>query len=301
MKIPKHIIKDSIREAFYTKKDINEELLLLEESSRQIDLWLENKTLINESMNVHISGADYERLDTLGNLSWKLMAPVWKFLETLPKDQLAYYMKNRMPEPLTPDGDDYFKPTGTLNFYTSGFTKQALTGTLKIIFDGLKKLGIKYGNVKTEQSGAYKSQVMRIPILANPHHGAYKGPPELNMSNINAYHIFHNVLQYEGENDFSMEAKELMQRIETLAHDQGWIEKNIIKPEDSDWPEAERDENDPDENPHLGIGKQLGNKLGGARMIMGGLNADDIRIRLREIWKVAKWAVDHGYNKLSVG
>jgi hypothetical protein len=154
------------------------------------------------------------------------------------------------------------------------------------IFNSLRRWNIKWKNPKIEQSKVYKSQVLRIPVIFNPNKDT--NLPELNLSNINAYQVFHNVLQYEGENDFHMTAKDLIERIEVLAHDEGWIGKNVIKPMDSDWPKAERDDQDTEENPHLGIVNQIGDKLGGARMIMNGLDEDDIKFRLREIWKVAK-------------
>lgn len=273
----KSIIKESLREAFFSKK-----------------------VLLTESMNLYIKGANYEKLEELHEIGWKIMRPVWQFLESLPKDQLEYFMKNRMPETLTPDGDDYFKPYGILNLYTAGLTRQALTGTLKLIFKGLRDLGIPFGKVKTEQSGMFKSGVIRIPILKNPYHGTYQGPPELNLSNTNAYQIFHNVLQYEGEHEFHMKAKELMERIETLANDPGWIDKNKINPTDTGIPDAEQDGNPDLENPHMDIVNQLGNALGGPRMIGGGISGERIRDVLHEVYLIAQWADDHGFEDLYI-
>jgi len=309
----KNIVRESLREAFYTRKDnffISKELEdilteslneYLQDVDGELELWLEDhdKILLKESMNLYVQGANYERLETLGNLSWKLMEPVWRYVEKLPPDQRAYFDKNRSAEVLTPDGDGYFKPLGILNLYTAGLVRSALTDVLKIIFAGLKKLSITYGKVKTEQSAMYKSQVMRIPILKNPHVGAYKGPPELNFSNVNAYQIFHNVLQYPGEHEFHMKAKELMERIESLTHDKSWIDKNKIHPTDSVFRSLPFDD-DEMENPHLDIINQLGRQLGGPRMIGGGLSGDDIRMRIGLIWNVAKWAVEHGHEDLYV-
>ena len=314
----KNIVRESLREAFYTKKsDVKvseyslskESIEILTESlneylkdvNDELELWLEDydKILLKESMNLYVKDANYEKLETLGDLSWKLMNPVWKYIEKLPPDQRVYFEKNKSAEVLTPDGDGYFKPLGILNLYTAGLIRSALTDVLKIIFAGLKKLGITYGKVKTEQSAMYKSQVMRIPILKNPHVGAYKGPPELNFSNVNAYQIFNNVLQYPGEHEFHMKAKELMERIESLTHDKGWIDKNKIHPTDSDWPKSEYDQQNV-ENPHLDIVNQLGKQLGGPRMIGGGLSGDDIRMRIGLIWNVAKWAVEHRHEDLYV-
>lgn len=273
----KHIVKDSLRVAFFKKP-----------------------TLVTESMSLYVKGANYDKLETLGDVSWKLMGPVWRYMETLPEDQKAYFQKNRSAEVLTPDGDGYFEPIGTLNLYTAGLTRNTLTVALKLIFQGLKQMGIVYGKVKTEPSNMYKSQVIRIPIIKNPQAGTYSGPPDVQMSNVNAYQIFHNVLQYEGEHEFSMKAKELMERIETLAHDKSWIDKNKINPTDSGIPDAEQDNNDDVENPHMDIVNQLGSQLGGARMIGGGLSGESIRGRLGEIWALAKWADDHGFEDLYV-
>lgn len=262
------------------------------------------KKAVNESMNLYVKGANTRRYDTLGELSHQVQAPMWHFLSTLPQDQQEYWKKNhRFPtyEIFTPDGPYYDQPTGIMNFYISGLTRQALTGLLKVIFGKLKQLGMSWGKIKREKSGVYDSEVIRIPIDKNPHAGQYRGPIELNMSNRNAYHIFKNILQYEPDDvhasSFSFKAKELMERIETLAHDEGWIDKHAIKPTDSDWPEAEYDKQDFD-NPNDAIVQQIGGALGGARMISGGLSGKDIRKRLRTIWKIAKWAVDNGFEEL---
>ena len=273
----KPIVKDALRDAFYTRK------------------------VVNESMNLYVKGADYKRLDSLGEVSHRLQAPLWHFLSSLPQDQQDYSKKNHtFPtyEILVPDGPYYFKPTGVLNFYTAGLVRNALIGSLKVIFGKLKEMGLTYGKIKTEKSGTYNSNVIRIPITNNPHENSYQGPPELNLSNVNAYQIFHNVLQYEGEHDFSMKAKELMERIETLVkNDPSWIDKNTIKPTDSHWPKAEQDPQDV-ENPHMDIVNQLG--AGGARMIGGGVSRDQIRERLHDIYLIAQWADDHGFEDLYV-
>lgn len=291
---------------------MNENLLLLEESSREIDLWLENKTVINESMNVTVDGASYKRTDRLDELVNYLQDTVVSpVLYTIKEpDQIAYFQKNSVGfwNILSADGSYYERQSGdpgigTINLYPSGITQIMLRKIVVGIIRQLKKLGIKCGKLKREPSGAYKiSDVIRIPIIEN-NSKKYGGPPELNLSNINSYQIFHNVLQFEGEHEFTMDAKELIERIEVLAHDKSWIDKNIIKPTDSDWPEAERDTEDPVENPHLDMMGKITGQLGsgGARIIGGGLNTDDIKFRLREIWKVAKWAVDNGYKTISVG
>ncbi len=298
-------------EAHNFPKQFNENLLLLEDCSREIELWLENKIeTIEESMNVVVSGANYERTDRLDELVNYLqntvVSPVLRTM-TAP-DQIEYFHKNSVGfwNILSADGSYYENPDadlslGTINLYPGGITSILLRRIVVGILRQLKKLGIKWGQLKREPSGAYKiSDVIRFPIISNGSKN-YQGPPELNLTNVNAYQIFHNVLQFEGEHDFTMDAKELMERIETLAHDKGWIDKNIIKRTDSDWPQAERDTEEPVENPHLGVMDKIGNQMGGARMIGMGLDSEGIEQRLQAIWKIAKWAVDHGHKTISVG
>lgn len=289
-----------------TTTNKNDLLLLLEESSREIDLWLENRTIV-ETMDLYVKGADYNRYDTLGRICSHVLNRVFYAMSQMPEDQQEYWKKNHMfptYEMIVPDGNYFDEPIGIINFYISGMTQQMLRLALKTIFKEFKTLGLKWGKVKTEQSKAYpKSSVIRIPITENNHVGQYKGPIELNMANRNAYHIFKNVLQFEPEDEsgssFSFTSDELLERIEALAKDQGWIDKHAINPTDSDWPEDERDEQD-FENPHDEFMKQIAGGLGGPRMIGSGLSGDDIRHRIRIIWQIAKWAKEHGYKELYV-
>ncbi len=255
-------------------------------------------------MNVMVKGVAYNRnmgdlSDVCNTLLDKVLSPIRK---DLPPDQQAYFQKNGVGfyETIVPDGS-YFSGagggTGVINFYISGLMAGTKEQVLDNVLGYLTKLGIKYDSPKVEQSGVYKSQVIRIPIVQNSN--KEERPPEINLSNVNAYQIFHNVLQYEGEHNFSMPAKDLVQRIVTiLKHDPDWIQKNVINRTDSDWPEAERDDQEI-ENPHLDIVKQLGS--GGARMIGMGLDADAISRRLLEILELAKWAVQKGYTEITVG
>ena len=267
--------------------------------------------LLKESMTVHPKGASFdmnmsELNDVCNALLGKVLSPI---LHKLPPDQGKYFQKNGVGfyETIVPDGS-YFTPhpegpgghggVGIINFYISGLIANVAQEVLKAILDYLKTLNIQHGTPKKEQSGVYKSEVVRIPVTNNPNKD--ESPPELNLSNVNAYQIFHNLLQYEGEHSFEMPAKDLIERITTiLRHDPEWIVKNTIARTDSDWPEAEQDPQDVD-NPHLGVINQLGSGLG-ARMIGMGLDADTIRERLFGLVKLAKWSIEHGSSEISVG
>lgn len=269
--------------------------------------------LITEGMSVHIEGANYKRLDNLLDLCHRLLdLSVTPVAGKLPPDQLEYFKKNGVPyyDTLTPDGDGFDKPTGIINFYIAGFMTKAVQQILKYVFDELRKMGIKWGPIRKEQSNSFKSQVIRIPIVKNEQ--KYSGPPEMSLSNITAYQIFHHILQYEGENDFSMEAQELKDRIESLKGDKDWLKKYTMKSFDTkmepelpgdEWKHADDtkpDTDDPSYNPHMNIINQIGGGLG-ARVIGGGLSEDDILKRLNYIWGIADWAVKHGHKKINVG
>lgn len=268
-------------------------------------------------MDVRVADCKPERrLDNLNDMSWYLLDTCVKpVFNTLPPDQLDYFKRNSVPyhDMITPDGGYYTQgegPTGTINFYISGFTSQALLKILRSIFTELRKLKIKWGHVRKEQSGVYKSQVIRIPIVKNMN--TYEGPPEPHLSNINAYHIFHTILQYEGEHEFTMDAEELVQRIESLVHDKGWVKKHVrlskvIKPEPpsdegDEWKKEEPPppEDNDEENPHDKISNQLVGQLGGTHY-MGGMDEEGIWDRLYSAYEVAKWAVEHGYKRIYVG
>lgn len=279
---------------------------LLKETVRQI---------VNESMNVYIKGANYKRTDDLHSLAYhlidKCLSPV---VNNLPSDQVQYFKKNGVQyyETIVPDGSFYSGEgggTGILNFYISGLTTQSLKEVLKSIFQELRKLKIHWGKIKKEKSGMYKSEVIRIPIKRND--GKYTGPPELNLANRNAYHIFHNILQFEGTDSFHMTAQELKDRIESLQNDKDWVKSNQIKPTDTkidpkdqdttgdEWKQDSNQE-DPDENPYDKLAKDISSNLGGARFISGGYDENTIWSRLKQIWEIADWAIKNGYNQIYV-
>lgn len=276
------------------------------------------RVFLCESMNVYIDGASYDNtssdLDTFCNrLIDKFLDPS---LKSLPPDQVKYFEKNKSTgyyDTIVPDGS-YYGPgggggTGIINFYTAGLMTNTIKSVLRSILKEMKKLGMKYGEIKREQSGIYKSQVIRIPVISN--RNKYTGAPELNLSNRNAYHIFRNILQYDGENSFSMDPKDLKERIEAAFHDKPWIgqhtidrkEKALSSPEDIEGDEWKKDdeseETDDEVNPHDKIADKIGSALGGS-MISMGLDENQIVERLNKIYEIAMWAIKHGYTKIVV-
>ena len=261
--------------------------------------------LLNESMNVNVAGANYSRTDRLDSLvSHLLTTVVSPILHKIPEDQQEYFRKNSVGfyNMLVADGS-YYSGTdpnkGTINLYTNGIIISVLQNILKSIFAELRKLGVKWGKVKHEQSGAFKSKVIRIPIIKN--NSIYSGPPELNMSNRNAMHMFKDVLQFEDHDyTFIIDAKELKERVESIIkHDPSWLKNNTIDTK-IDNGEPEPDENDPtlaadywkdEEKP----------KSGGVTVYNMGVDEPYLKERLQAILEIAEWAIKNGHDKIHVG
>ena len=258
-----------------------------------------SKQSLHEGMNVYVKDTDTNRFDTLYSLAWHLQGLSYRIIDSLPADQQAYFQKNRPAELLTIDGTESMdSPTGVLNLYVSGYTTQTLRKILYTVMRECKRLKIKVGKLKQEQSRMYNYQVIRIPILQNDQQ-SYKGPPEIHLSNRNAYHIFHEILQYDATDEynamFEFDAKDLKERIEAiLKHDPEWIKNNIIYGYDSNMPKDEYDDVQHD-NPH---DKYIGSAFSGAHIISAGLDEFDIIQRLMQILEIANWAIKHNKTKL---
>lgn len=253
-------------------------------------------------MTLYVDSADYKRYDNLIDLSGHLETLAYRELGKLPKDQQDYYSRNRPSDLLTIDGtSDIYSPTGVLNLYYSGYTPTTLKKILKVVLDELKKLNIGTGKIKMEDSKAFAYKVIRLPIVKNDN--KYNGAPEVNMSNRNAYHIFHNILQFEPDDEynasFHFTATELKDAVESiLKHDPDWIKSNQIHKTDSAWPDAEKGDDVNPENPHDDILKGLGGS--GARIVNMGLNDEEIKSRLYRCLDLANWAIKHNKKELYV-
>ena len=271
-----------------------------------------NKRPLQESMNLSVGGANYKRFDNLLSICTELLRILDKVYWEMPPDQQAYFKKNRVMELFAPDGDGYDKPTGIINFYTSGFTKESILKLLRLALPKLKSLGLTVGKIsRPEQSGTWKSQVIRIPIVKN--NNTYGGPPELNLANRNAYHVFKNILGFkpdvepddesdnepddesdnkpddESNSSFSFTVDELETAINTIIkNDPDWIKKNQIG----------QNEIDP-ENPHNSIGGHFQDM--GMKVISGGYSEERIYDVLERALKICAWARKHNLNKLYVG
>jgi hypothetical protein len=256
------------------------------------------KQVLNESMTLYYKGWEHadKRLDNILELSSHLQGFLYQYLEKLPDDQQTYFSKNRPADLLTIDGlDDMDSPTGILNLYVSGYTLETQKQFLRIIVTELRKLKIKYGKFKLEKSNSQAYNVIRIPILEN--NTVYSGPPEINLSNRNFYHILHNVLQFEPDDDsnsgWTFTVDELKNRIiAVLKHDPEWVDHNQIR---HDIPDAEKIS--PETNPY---DKMFSDMFAGAHIIHSNLESDKMFRILQVMLKYCKWCEQHNITDLYV-
>lgn len=197
----------------------------------------------------------------------KVVYPAYEKLESPDKDKI------RVHDVLAPDGDYYSHGLLVLNFYINGWGDKA-KDVISGIHYYLNELGVKYDAFKTEKSGMFEGNVVRIPITSIPK--TSNNAPSLDMSNSNAILIFRDILHVRGNDSgfFDINVRDLYQKIESLRDDD--IKIHAKDPYSS----------------------QI---TGGPQVIHGGLNFNDIKLRLNEIKKIALWAIKNHYDTIHVG
>lgn len=107
--------------------------------------------LINESMDVMVIGHDpQEKVDTLLDLcNWLYKTIVGSMYRKLPPEDQSRVNH----ETFSPDGNDHFKDTGIINFYTNGMSEQATQMILSGVKYYLGNIGVHMGTPKPETHG----------------------------------------------------------------------------------------------------------------------------------------------------
>ncbi|MCK9459603.1 MAG: hypothetical protein M0R80_08190 [Proteobacteria bacterium] len=228
--------------------------------------WLQ----LRESMNVYIQDYDSQNdvndLYELGDhLARKITRPLWEKLT--PEEQKAVRDGGSMyHQTITLDGNGE-----QLSFYPAGWPEPMVKTILQAIKYYLDEMGVEYAPFKKEQSGAFKGEVYRVPILKFS--GPQDAPPPLNLANANARVIFSDLLKYP-DNDggfFDIDVRELLMRIQQVERDQ-----------------TELHQRDP----------YSVTQHGGATMHVGGLSANGIEQRLAVLKQICQWAIAHHYDKI---
>jgi len=177
------------------------------------------------------------------------------------------YKQSKHMYTLTIDGTNPSTTKGTLNFYTKGIPEESIPKILKGIQYYLEEYKITYGPFRKELSKAYGTPVIRIPIKNIPI--KKEGPPKLNLANANAHYLFSNILGFHGENGYNIPARDLLIKIDTI----GYVKSRP---------------------------QQIYQQPGKATTIEAGYSKEMIEDRLEQIRKIAQWAIENGYDYISV-
>jgi len=219
------------------------------------------------SMDVMVADFNYPRqmnhlLDSTFYLRDKL------FYDFLSKEEQQQYIADRPHELFGVDGDsDYSSKEGTINFYSHNFPRKEQA--LQAIKYFAKENESDVVSITGPERAGQPSEVYRINYVMYPQKQKNE-PPRLNMANGNARAIFSGLLNYSDDGwGYSMDAWELVQRIDKVINAQ--IEEHSQEP------------------------SQEGN------FIDMGRSQDYLKMRLQDVRKVAQWAIDNGYRKISVG
>lgn len=231
---------------------------------------------LHESMSVYVSGHEYNHdvndLDDLAlQIKNRLINPAFSKLSPESK-RLVEKGESHRHGIIVPDGDYYSNGKENLNFYTAGWGDM-IPKLLQGVRYFLDEMGVKYGTFKTEKSGIYNSEVVRIPILQWSK--TKNNPPLLNLANDNAMLIFGTLLGMPGGNDgfHDISPADLYRKVDSIDTDALDIHARDpyhVKPKN------------------------------GAEQIHFGLSGQDIQQRLDQIKKIAKWALDNHYDKIDV-
>lgn len=237
--------------------------------------------LLYESVDVRVKDAKYENpMETVGDLSWYLNSKLGQILQSMTPEQRDYFYKNKPPEFVMADGpsdgqeDSYFMNKGILNIYLRGIPTEYHQKIKDAALYFLKDANVDHGAIITNTSKAFGGDTIRITINQMPK--SVNNPPELNMSNGNAAHIFNNVLnldQYDVGYGYVIPARELLMKIEMYNTELADMDARL---------------------PTNTVGS------GGAKMISFGLDGDQIRYRLEKIRNIALWAIENDYDTIQV-
>lgn len=238
--------------------------------------------MINEGVSVFVPDISERRLNTILDLCFflqdKVLVPIIEKQFT-PEEKDTFRKIGLSGETFAPDDDSFDKDTGTINFYISGIPNRLLKTFLDATKYFLQDEGIQLGPLRgPEQSKAYKSQVIRIPVVRGVKQDL---PPDLSMTYGTAQTIFQDLLGFNDarldseDPSFTVSAKELLMKVEM-------VEGNDYKI------------------------KQLTGKdsiekgSGGASIHKFGLKEDWIRNILRTLKEIAEWAIRENYTDVAV-
>jgi len=262
------------------------------------------KLLKIASMNVYVQDFQYPtELNTLNDIARH--AETKLPFNTLSEEEKKNFISQRTPEVVTIDGLDVDSTSGIINFYTAGLNPTRVEEFLDSILSSLKQAGAEnIGELKREKSKMFKSDVIRIPVGSITKKEVVK-PPELNMANANATHIFQGILKYQfGEGSLvNIDANDLIKRIDYYLGEKQLPETPNRGLEQKLVPWKEGDDEYQKINTLMGPMKEFNPVDQAAPSLTiyhGGYDDPQVRQRLQEIKRIAQWALKNGYQKIAV-
>jgi hypothetical protein len=252
------------------------------------------KELIKESASVFVVDAQPEdEMDGLLDICYAISRHFfyldpqgWKGMSEF--DQELWKKEGMRGETWAPDTShhDHDAPTGVINLYVKGMTKDSLKAFVSSTKRFLEKHNFDFDWPPTkEKSGVYKGDVVRFKINKNPN-VQENPPPEMSLSNSNM-RILLRVLGYNDEANEdqpggTFSAKELM--IKAL-NSKDKASQHTRAPYDSDM-ERFRNPDQPQRGP---------------KMYDSGVDEERIERYLQGVYQIAAWAVQNGFDEIAIG
>lgn len=246
------------------------------------------KKLLKEGFTVTVTGAraEYPKLDGILDIIFAVDYKMFRPLEQMTPEEREHFSANRPAEILSPDGNDFDKPTGIINFYIGGIPKRFLKPMLEAMRDQCDTFGIQLGPMKADKSGimVYRGtqepmDVIRIPVISNPNADADQ-IPELNISQHSARILFDQLLGIHETQPqyYSVSVEELEQRLAK------WMNMS-----DEEMMQTLKLYTEP---------TQIEKGGGHATMIMGGYDEERLYSMLSRLIELVKWAKAKGYKNI---
>ena len=227
--------------------------------------------LLAESMDVMIDGFDYSNsLNTLSDILSLINNKVYQHVvELIGRDKYDEYGSSYFAYD---GGESPYEPTGTINFYTQRMPQELVSHICKFIGNLLMVENDLIVGFRMEKSGSQDSNVIRIHVQQND--SQTDAPPDMNMSNANAYYFFTEILRYS-KNEFDrggFPVDDVMTRID-------FAEQNMGLADYSDGPEMSQQKN----MTHYKFG----------------YDAEMVQKRLSLMREICEFAKKNGYKKIN--
>lgn len=169
------------------------------------------------TLTLNVANFERENLNSIYEVSYHMNN---LFFQELMRDKFDYnyfseFHKVPAHDTITIDGTETDALKGTLNFYVEGIPPDKLSRYVNFVVNKLKLNDIEVGELKKEQSRMWDVPVVRIPVDI-PESKSQIRPPEITLSNNNAFFIFNNILKMDKDlwKEGNFNASDLKRRIE---------------------------------------------------------------------------------------